>query len=338
VRPALTPVKALPVNLITGFLGVGKTTAIRHLLANKPADQHWAVLVNEMGEVGIDGPLLEQDGIAVKQVAGGCMCCVSGLPSKVALNALIREQRPDRILIEPSGIANPRQILATYRSAEYQGVLDIRATICLIDPWMLTQPEFFDLETFQDQLALADVVLASKADVVEPQLLANFTEFARQLSDKRLVTSIQQGAIDPSWLDFPPLSSGERRGVSLVRNHQPLTSQQTPANTGPELDDSGIARRENNSAEAFGCGWVFDDRWLFHNDGLSALLTQLKIPRIKGIFHTSDGWYTVNRMRNHIQWEATRAPADGRSLVEMIAMESVDWDSIDRQLRQLSQG
>lgn len=72
------------VNLITGFLGSGKTTTLLHLLAQKPQGEKWAVLVNEFGEVGIDGALLAESGAVLKEIPGGCMCCVNGLPMQVA--------------------------------------------------------------------------------------------------------------------------------------------------------------------------------------------------------------------------------------------------------------
>ena len=94
-------------NLITGFLGSGKTTSILHLLAQKPADEKWAVLVNEFGEVGIDGALLADSGALLKD-PGGCMCCVNGLPMQVGLNTLLRQGKPDRLLIEPTGLGHPK--------------------------------------------------------------------------------------------------------------------------------------------------------------------------------------------------------------------------------------
>lgn len=334
-RSKLTPIQALPVNLITGFLGVGKTTAIRHLLAHKPADEHWAVLVNEMGEVGIDGALLAQDGIAVKQVAGGCMCCVSGLPSKVALNALIREQRPDRILIEPSGIANPRKILATYTSAEYQGVLDLRATLCLIDPWMLTQPAFLELDTFQEQLALADVLIASKADRASAEELRLFRELAAQLPDKPRVEAIQFGAVDPAWLDLPPRAKNPASAgspLALIRGHQAQNAEVSEPQSLP-ADETGVIRRENHSAEAWSCGWIFPRHWIFDQQSLRDLIAELAIPRIKGLVLTDAGWLTLNRMRDYCQWEPATAPADGQTVVEMIAMAPVEWTEVDQRLR-----
>ena len=98
-------------NLIIGFLGSGKTTSILHLLANKDPAEKWAVLVNEFGEVGIDGALLADSGAMVKEIPGGCMCCVNGLPMQVGRNTLLRQGKPDRLLIEPTGLGHQKQIL-----------------------------------------------------------------------------------------------------------------------------------------------------------------------------------------------------------------------------------
>lgn len=71
-------INRVPTNIITGFLGVGKTTAILHLLATKPAHEKWAVLVNEFGEIGIDGAIMSEQGAMIKEVPGGCLCCTAG--------------------------------------------------------------------------------------------------------------------------------------------------------------------------------------------------------------------------------------------------------------------
>ena len=77
----------IPTHLIAGPLGAGKTSLIRHLLAQRPAHERWAVLINEFGQIGLDAALLTRndDGIAIAEVAGGCVCCVNGAPSRLAL-------------------------------------------------------------------------------------------------------------------------------------------------------------------------------------------------------------------------------------------------------------
>lgn len=127
-------------NLITGFLGSGKTTAIRHLLAHKPEHERWAVLVNEFGEIGIDGALLADSGAVLKEIPGGCMCCVNGLPMQVGLNMLLQQTKPDRLLIEPTGLGHPKQILSLLTQESYAGWIDLQATLCLLDARQLSQP------------------------------------------------------------------------------------------------------------------------------------------------------------------------------------------------------
>ena len=129
-----TKLKHIPTNIITGFLGVGKTTAILHLLEQKPKDENWAVLVNEFGKIGIDGQIIQNQGAAVKEIPGGCMCCAAGVNMKVGLNALVKEARPDRLLIEPTGIGHPQQILKILSEPPYNELLDMRACISLVDP------------------------------------------------------------------------------------------------------------------------------------------------------------------------------------------------------------
>jgi G3E family GTPase len=93
------------------FLGVGKTTAILDLLSQKPEDENWAVLVNEFGQIGIDGAIFKTAGATVSEIPGGGLCCAVGLPFQVAINRLVKETRPDRLLIEPSGIGHPGKVI-----------------------------------------------------------------------------------------------------------------------------------------------------------------------------------------------------------------------------------
>ena len=127
-------VQPIPTNIITGFLGVGKTTAIMSLLKKKPETERWAVLVNEFGEVGLDKALLssdssESDGLIIKEVPGGCMCCTAGLPVTVALNQILREVQPDRLLIEPSGLGHPKEVLDILTSRQYRDWIDLAAAV-----------------------------------------------------------------------------------------------------------------------------------------------------------------------------------------------------------------
>ncbi|WP_411727399.1 CobW family GTP-binding protein [Methyloglobulus sp.] len=146
----------IPTNMVMGFLGAGKTTAILNLLKQKLADEKWAVLVNEFGQVGIDGAIFAASGAIVREVPGRCLCCAVGLPFQVAVNRLLTEVKPDRLLIEPTGLGHPKRVLDRLAGGYFQAVLDVRTTICLVDPRKLSDSRYTSHENFVDQIALSD--------------------------------------------------------------------------------------------------------------------------------------------------------------------------------------
>lgn len=322
----------IPTNIITGFLGAGKTTAIRHLLKHKPASEKWAVLVNEFGEVGIDGALLKADGIAVTEVPGGCMCCAVGLPSKVALNKLIRSHQPDRILIEPTGLAHPQQVVQQFSTHEYKTLLDMQAVVCLVDPWSVGDPQFTQLPAFQSQIELADVVVVTKMDTATPQQEQNTDQFIEALAPKKArVAKVTHGEIPWQWLTGKHQSlkaEPASRAPHLLATAAPPKAAQDSV----ETPITEMTRRENNAEFGHSCGWEFPPGWQFNAAALKDLLNTLQIPRIKGIVHTTEGWRLFNRMRTTVSIEAM--PESSSSRLEMIHTENVNWDDIETQLLQ----
>ncbi|WP_439134593.1 CobW family GTP-binding protein [Pseudomaricurvus sp.] len=332
----------IPTNIITGFLGAGKTTAIRHILKTKPADEKWAVLVNEFGEVGIDGALLAADGIAVKEVPGGCMCCAVGLPSKVALNQLIRSHRPDRILIEPTGLAHPQQVIKQFSGPEYKTLLDMQTVLCVIDPWSIADEHFTQLPTFQSQIELADHLVLSKADVATEEQLNAFEHFCqrqnsfRQARGRQLKHStVAHGEIDWHWLTSP---HHHQVTESAVRQHANLRPHPAPVPTGG-TDESkpavthpvdALTRYENDTEFGHSCGWRFPQVWVFDESKLLAWIESSNIPRIKGVVRGTSHWLLINRMRTTVSSE--EVPEASESRLEMIHTEPVDWTAVEKSL------
>ena len=96
----------------------------------------WAILVNEFGEVGIDGGLLETnhaEEVYIREVPGGCMCCTAGLPMLMAMNMLLARARPHRLIIEPTGLGHPSEVMNVLSSEHYRDLLDLHATVTLVD-------------------------------------------------------------------------------------------------------------------------------------------------------------------------------------------------------------
>jgi G3E family GTPase len=202
-------ISAIPTTLITGFLGVGKTTAILQLLANKPNNENWAVLVNEFGEIGIDSALLTgnsaEQGVFIREVPGGCMCCASGVPMQVALNQLITKAKPDRLLIEPTGLGHPKEVVEVLSKGKFQESISLQSILCLVDARNLIDKRYTEHPSFVQQLNVADTILAAKADTYSVQDKENLASFIteNELTDKPLHL-MQHGNIDPSWLAQQP--------------------------------------------------------------------------------------------------------------------------------------
>ncbi|MFD2175743.1 MULTISPECIES: cobalamin biosynthesis protein CobW [Rhodobacter] len=215
----------IPVTVITGFLGAGKTTLIRHLMAN-PGGRTLAVLVNEFGTVGVDGEILRQCADEncpdenIVELANGCICCTVAdefIPTIEALMA--RPNRPDHILIETSGLALPKPLLKAFDWPAIRSKITVDGVIAVADAEAVAAGRFapdeaavdaqrqaddsIDHETplsevFEDQIACADLVLLSKADLAgEAGLAAARAAIEAEAPRKLPILPMVEGVIDP---------------------------------------------------------------------------------------------------------------------------------------------
>lgn len=287
--------RLIPTNILTGFLGVGKTTAIKHLLSIKPAHETWSVLVNEFGEIGIDGALLADTNAHIREVAGGCMCCVAGLPMKMALNMLIAKTKPDRILVEPTGLGHPEEIINTLTDEYYRSVLQLDATITLVDPRKLTDTRYTDNASFNDQIAVADVLVANKSDLCSPDDRARFERLAESLQPAKAgVFTVSQGQLSLAWLDYPR-TAYRVQSAQPTRANQRLNPQRELYNAAIQLpEDQTFLRRENQGEGYYSCGWLFQPTLQFDFNGLFGWITGLDVVRAKAVMRTQQGVYRFN--------------------------------------------
>ena len=219
----MSDLSKIPVTVITGFLGAGKTTLIRHLMQN-PQGKRLAVLVNEFGTMGVDGDILKScadENCPVENIvelANGCICCTVAdefIPTIEALLAL--PHRPDHILIETSGLALPKPLLKAFDWPAIRSLITVDGVITLADAEAVASGHFAgDLtpaqiaagehdtplgEVFEDQIACADIVLLTKADLAgEEGLIAARAIIQAEAAEKgrRLpILTMTEGVIDP---------------------------------------------------------------------------------------------------------------------------------------------
>ncbi len=153
--------------LITGFLGSGKTTLITRLASALVSHSHRvAILVNEIGEIGIDNQLMKQLDFNVWELLNGCICCTLSADLVTTLEKLDREYAPDLVLVEPSGAADPRNILSAL--PYYKGRrLEMIRTVNILDPLRLEMLIEVMTPLITSQIQHADLIVISKCDMAE---------------------------------------------------------------------------------------------------------------------------------------------------------------------------
>jgi G3E family GTPase len=306
----------IPTNIIMGFLGVGKTTAILDLLRQKPENENWAVLVNEFGKVGIDGAIYKAAGVTVKEIAGGCLCCAVGLPFQVSVNRLVKLTRPDRLLIEPTGLGHPKKVLDMLADGAFKSVLDLRAGICLVDPEKLKDSHYLTHENFIDQIALSDVLVANKIDLADCEAIKLFhRQSVNSSPPKALTAQTVQGRLDVSWLD---IARNPERQASFPNAHQ--ITKIYPS-------DSANASLSNQADGYQSFGHIFPLSSCFDYERLTGLLSQLNAERIKGILFTNKGWFIINGVVGVIEY--VLSPPSDNSRIEIIARQNQFQDIAD---------
>jgi len=290
-----------------GFLGVGKTSAILNLLEQKPEHEKWAILVNEFGMVGIDGAIYASQGIQVKEVAGGCMCCAAGVPLQVAVNNLLKEFRPDRLLIETTGLGHPKRVLDTLRGEYFNKSLLLKASICLVDPENLKDIRYTLHETFIDQIVLSDILIANKTDLADAQSLSLFDRLVKDSKPKKLLAAKTRfGKLDINWLDLSPGTRRAKYPDHHVHQH---------------LDESKQATLDGFQS----VGWIYPKNTQFDYDCIKNCLGQLeskgvKIERLKAILNTNKGCFVFNMSKSRLsvnEVNENRKPEESR--MEVIA-------------------
>ena len=284
---------AVPTNIITGFLGVGKTSAILHLLNSKPANERWAVLVNEFGEIGVDGSLFEgqrkeEQGVFVREVPGGCMCCAAGLPMQIALNQLLARAKPDRLLIEPTGLGHPKEVLQVLSSEYYREILDLQKILTLVDARKLLDERYTKHQTFNQQIAIADIVVGNKLDLYQCDDKLTLETYVKQHGAAQAqVIFTQNGEIAPEHL------LGKTAATAKGHHHHTLVEEKPLLSEAP-IPECGYIKAVNEGEGFHSIGWRFPSDCVFNHEKLFSFLTGINAERMKAVFITESGVFGYN--------------------------------------------
>lgn len=195
-RLIFSDVDRIPVHLLSGFLGSGKTTLLQRLLDHcltqglKPA-----VMMNEYGEVNIDGALLRGQGYSVREMTNGCICCTIGGTLGLALQE-VASLKPDVIFIEATGLADPVELIDQATKEDVLPLVRLASLIAVLDPVNFSRLAEELHSGIRQQTELADVVIVNKSDLADPATLDAMADQVRALNPRATLFITQRGVID----------------------------------------------------------------------------------------------------------------------------------------------
>ena len=198
------------VNLLFGFLGSGKTTLAKHLLAERDRDMKTAVIVNEFGEVGVDGDILRGDNVDVVELNSGCLCCTLRGSLMLAVEELREKAKVERVIVEATGVAQPAELLETLADFSRGDAFDVGPLVTVVDVFKFPKLVSMLGDFYVDQIENADIVLLNKIDLVTPAQLEEATRQIRELNPDADLLYAEQGRVRPEELF-------ERRGALVER-------------------------------------------------------------------------------------------------------------------------
>jgi G3E family GTPase len=323
----------IPTHVITGSLGVGKTTAIARLFAAKPESERWVVILNEFTESGID--VLTVAGQArgefdVRLVPDGCLCCASELDFTRTLRELVRGQRPARLFVEPSGIGHPAAIVEELLTHQSHGALSLESVVCLVDPSRVA-PVLAGAGVARDQAEVADVLVLSKADLATAAQKSVFASLAAEFyPPKRWIGMAPHGELPAQALAppaprapfaiLPPAPAEHATGPSVPSENTPL----------PAL---GAERRASTRLARGVAAWTFERRIGFARPRLLARLersAELGAERVKGVFRTGpEHWALVQVVDGRVEMQESSWRRDSRVEVLLAPGAAPDWPAWD---------
>lgn len=249
-------VERIPVVVVSGFLGSGKTSLVRHLLEEaQRRGERLAVVSNEFGALGIDRALLGGaavgGGPAIRELEGGCVCCELTDDLVQALEALRREVRPDRIAIETSGVALPYDVqLTLWRPPVAEWIADDVGVVVVNAEQLAEERDLGD--TFEHQVTAADLLVLNQVDRVAEALLPALEARLRALEPEATILRATHGRVPPTLLE--PIEPGPPPPRPHPHAHESFTRETLEVE--PGVDPAALVERLRGLGALRAKGWA----------------------------------------------------------------------------------
>ncbi len=186
----------IKIDIISGFLGAGKTTLIKKLLLEGLKDEKVVLIENEFGEIGVDGAFLEDAGIEIKEMNSGCICCSLVGDFSKSLEMVVKEYEPQRILIEPSGVGKLSDVVKAVEKVEDELHLSINSLTCVADAKKVKMYMKNFGEFFNNQIENATTIVLSRTQLLKEEKLEDVIKRIKELNDHASIVTTPWDALD----------------------------------------------------------------------------------------------------------------------------------------------
>lgn len=304
----------IPVNVITGFLGSGKTSTILNIVKNKAKNERWAIIVNEFGEVAIDDSVFKSktagnDALYIRELPGGCMCCTAGISMQKALNTIINDIKPDRLFIEPTGLGHTKEILRILKFNTFKDKIIIQNVITILDARLVSLDFYAEHPIFLEHIQIADIIVGNKSDLYkETDKHALQRYLVNHAKNNVEIVMTQQGKIHSDYLD-------KENKINDRMPHQDLKQSIEP-------DD---IKTKNDGNKLKSISLRFPSKKIFNKKKIVNFLSSLNVIRMKAVIITNEGCFHYNSV--HDQFNSTKLSECYESKMTIIAVKiNPEWE------------
>jgi len=296
--------------LLSGFLGAGKTTLLKRILSWETDLANTVVLVNEFGDIGIDGALLKNSGSDVIELTSGCICCTLRADLYQSLSKIWRQFHPRKIFIEASGVADPTTTAAVINEPDLARLMTLSKIITVLDADFWVAREAFGT-LFYNQLEMAQLILLNKIDLLDDGQAAQFLkEIHNTLPGSQVIPTIHCG-IDPQtlWAESQPKTAA----LKPIQFYQPqsasLKPRSGPNRIRPTVDASNYV------------SFAFETTQPVDQDSFDQFIAGLpwEVFRIKGPVQFADRVALLNFVGGQSEW----LPWEGELRTQLVF---IGWD------------
>ena len=320
------------IDIFSGFLGAGKTTLIRKLIAEGYKNEKLVLIENEFGEIAIDGGFLQDAGVQITEMNSGCICCTLVGDFTKALKKVMDEFAPDRILIEPSGVGKLSDVAAAVERVEGA---HIGAKVTVVDAGKAKMYARNFGEFFNDQVANADLIVMSRTGSVKPEKILEATEILKALNPEAgLITTPWDQLTGAQILEAMDKNGLKHELEKMEHEHHHHHHHDEDECDDPECechhhhdhdddDEHEHHHHHHHHADEIFQSWGMETPRKFTEDELRGILEQLEdetrfgaVLRAKGIVDSADGqWLYFDYVPGEIDLRRGQAAVTGRFCV-----------------------